>query len=119
MKDPIVGPDSRLDFLIYPHALWRLLSGFVQLSGLVEFAILGKATGRKSFWLIGSFRIWVVWSPRLIMAFVHERRSFVLKAIPIRRVTPNRHQYDRVIPAYAKVHPLLKAGSLTSAHVKV
>jgi hypothetical protein len=61
----------------------------------------------------------MVWSSWLIVTFVDKRRSLVFKSILVGCIAPNRHQYHRVIPAYTKVHPLLKARSLTSAHVNI
>jgi hypothetical protein len=71
MKDAIVRPDSRLDLFVNSHPLWWAFSDFVRLSRFVEFAILSQPARRKSFWLIRRLWIRVLWSPWLIMAFVH------------------------------------------------
>ena len=44
MKDAVVRPNSCLNFLVYSNTLGITLSGFVQLSSLVEFSILCHST---------------------------------------------------------------------------
>ena len=82
MKDAIVGPNSRLDFLVNSYPLWWTFSGLIRLSSLMEFTVLGQTAGRESFWLVRSLWIRMVWSPRLVVTFVDKRRSLIFKSIP-------------------------------------
>ena len=119
MKDTVVGPDAGLKFFVNSYPFGRALSGLVQLCSFVKFSILCQSAGRKAFWLIQSFWVRVVRSPRLIVTFVHERCTLVFKSILIGCVAPDGHQYYGMIPSYAAVHSLLKARALASAHVNI
>jgi hypothetical protein len=63
--------------------------------------------------------IWTRGKFGVVMPFVHERCSTIFKTITIRRIRADRHQNYRVISAQPKVHPLLKAGTFSLAHINV
>jgi hypothetical protein len=115
----VVRPYPCLDLFIYSNTLRIALSSFIQLSGVIEFSILCQSTGRKSFGLIHNFWIRRLWALGKIVPLVDERRSAIFEPISIRCVSPNRHQYHRVITTNVEIHSLLKTYSLASAHLHV
>jgi hypothetical protein len=119
VEDAVIRPNAGSDLLVNPHALGWSPTELGILSCLMELAVLGETAGWVSLglvdhlWILASCGLW------MIVPFVDQSGPTVLDSVAIRGVRAEAHEDYGMIPALAKVHPLLETGPLPAAHFDV
>jgi len=55
----------------------------------------------------------------MVVSLIDESSAAILDTVSVWGIWSERHQDDRVVATHTKIHPLLKAGALTAAHLNI
>jgi hypothetical protein len=119
VKNAVVRPNTCANLFVDPHALRRPPLKLEPLRRLVKLAVLSKAARRESLGLVHNLRIPTTCGFRMVVPFIDKGSTTVLDPIAIWSVWTKGHEDYGVIPAQAKVHPLLETGALAATHLNV